>query len=100
MEKGTPTSGMPLREPTLIVLGHAGLLVLFHISDRLRCGELRMTTTTAITMLAKKMVREKRLPFEVSVDPFYSDENMTRLRESIARMESTGATSHNAGTDE
>ena len=26
--------------------------------------------TTAITMLAKKMTREKRLPFEVSIDPF------------------------------
>ena len=36
--------------------------------------------TTAITMLAKKMTREKRLPFEVSMDPFYSDENMARLR--------------------
>lgn len=44
------------------------------------CNELGMSMTTAITMLAKKMTREKRLPFEVSVDPFYSDENMARLR--------------------
>ena len=49
------------------------------------CNELGLSMTTAITMLAKKMTREKRLPFEVSVDPFYSDENMARLRKSIGR---------------
>lgn len=56
------------------------------------CNELGLSMTTAITMLAKKMTREKRLPFEVSIDPFYSDKNMERLRESIAQMETTGGT--------
>lgn len=64
------------------------------------CGELGMTMTTAIIMLAKKMVREKRLPFEVSVDPFYTDEGMARLREAIAQMEPTGAVSPDGGTDD
>ena len=50
--------------------------------------------TTAITMLAKKMAREKRLPFEISIDPFYSDENIKRLKKSIAQMEATGGTIH------
>ena len=50
--------------------------------------------TTAITMLAKKMAREKRLPFEISIDPFYSDENIKRLKKSIAQMETTGGTIH------
>lgn len=58
------------------------------------CNELGMSMTTAITMLAKKMTREKRLPFDVSIDPFYSDENMARLRKSIAQMEATGGTVH------
>ncbi len=58
------------------------------------CNDLGLSMTTAITMLAKKMTREKRLPFEVSVEPFYSDENMTRLKESIAQMEATGGTIH------
>ena len=31
-----------------------------------------------------------RIPFEVAVDPFYSQENMTRLKESAAQMEATG----------
>lgn len=34
------------------------------------CNELGLSMTTAITMLAKKMTREKRIPFEVSMDPF------------------------------
>ncbi|MED9967009.1 MAG: type II toxin-antitoxin system RelB/DinJ family antitoxin [Blautia sp.] len=58
------------------------------------CNELGLSMTTAITMLAKKMTREKRLPFEVSIDPFYSDKNMERLRESIAQMETSGGTVH------
>ena len=64
------------------------------------CNELGLSMTTAITMLAKKMTREKRLPFEVSVDPFYSDENMARLRKSIAQMESTGGTVHEVNLDD
>lgn len=64
------------------------------------CNELGLSMTTAITMLAKKMTREKRLPFEVSVDPFYSDENMARLRRSIAQMEKMGGTVHEVDLDD
>ena len=60
------------------------------------CNDLGLSMTTAITMLAKKMTREKRLPFDVSIDPFFSDENMARLRRSIAQMEATGGTVHEA----
>lgn len=64
------------------------------------CNELGLSMTTAITMLAKKMTREKRLPFEVSVDPFYSEENLARLRRSIAQMESTGGTVNEVNLDD
>lgn len=50
------------------------------------CSELGLSMTTAITMLAKKMTREKRLPFEVSLDPFYSASNMAALNDSIDEM--------------
>lgn len=34
------------------------------------CQDLGLTMSTAITILAKKMIRESRLPFEVSIaDP-------------------------------
>lgn len=50
------------------------------------CQELGMSMTTAITMLAKKMAREKRLPFEASIDPFYSEGNLKALAESMEQM--------------
>ncbi len=64
------------------------------------CGELGISMSAAIIMLAKKMTRENRLPFEVSIDPFYSDENMARLRKSIAQMEATGGTVHEVNYDD
>lgn len=50
------------------------------------CQELGINMTTAFTIFAKKMSREKRIPFEVSVDPFYSECNMVRIKESIAQL--------------
>ena len=35
------------------------------------CQELGMNMTTAFTIFAKKMIRERRIPFDVSVDSFY-----------------------------
>ena len=64
------------------------------------CNDLGLSMTTAITILAKKMSREKRIPFEVAIDPFYSAENMNRLRKSIAQMEMTGGTIHEVPTDD
>lgn len=64
------------------------------------CNDLGLSMSTAITMLAKKMTREKRVPFDISVDPFYSEENMARLRRSIAQMESTGGTVHEVNLDD
>ena len=34
------------------------------------------------------MTREKRIPFEVSVDPFYSESNMAYLKKVITDIES------------
>ena len=53
------------------------------------CSELGMSMSTAFTIFAKKVSREKRIPFEVSVDPFYSENNM-RYLESIMRDISAG----------
>lgn len=47
------------------------------------CQELGINMTTAFTIFAKKVIREKRIPFEVSIDPFYSNENMKAIDESI-----------------
>ena len=62
------------------------------------CTEIGMTMTTAFCVFAKTAVRERKIPFEISLerssDPFYSAENMALLRASIAQMEATGGTVH------
>ncbi len=50
------------------------------------CNDLGLSMTTAITMLAKKMIREKRIPFDVSLDPFYNASNLNALNDSIEQM--------------
>ena len=51
------------------------------------CKEMGLSITAAFTLFATKVSREQRIPFKVAVDPFYSEENMKRLRKSIADME-------------
>ena len=58
------------------------------------CDEIGMTVTTAFTIFAKKFVRERRLPFIVDADPFYSVKNMERLKRSIEQLETKGGTVH------
>ncbi|MDU1051404.1 MAG: type II toxin-antitoxin system RelB/DinJ family antitoxin, partial [Varibaculum cambriense] len=43
------------------------------------CRELGLSMSAAFTIFAKKVGRERRIPFEVSADPFYSEENLSRL---------------------
>lgn len=58
------------------------------------CAELGMNMTTAFIIYAKKVTREKRIPFDVSIDPFYSDENMKHLMRSIENLESGNGKEH------
>ena len=48
------------------------------------CSDMGLSMTAAFTIFAKKVGRERRIPFEVSADPFYSESNL-RYLESIAR---------------
>ena len=51
------------------------------------CSELGLTMSTALNIFVKKVVREKRIPFDVSIDPFYSESNMKAIKESIKQLE-------------
>ena len=50
------------------------------------CQKMGLTLTAAFTMFAAKVTQDRRIPFEVTAepDPFYSEENMARLRAAIA----------------
>lgn len=52
------------------------------------CKDLGLSMTTAFTIFAKKMTREKRIPFDVSVDSFYSESNMSYLKKVVGDIES------------
>ena len=60
------------------------------------CTDIGMSMTTAFCVFAKTVVRERRIPFEISAasDPFYSKANIEKLKKSIAQMEATGGTIH------
>jgi len=42
--------------------------------------DMGLSMTAAFTIFAKTVTREKRIPFEVSADPFYSASNMKHLQ--------------------
>ena len=44
------------------------------------CKEMGLTMSAAFTIFAKKVSRERRIPFELNADPFYSEENILRLK--------------------
>ena len=60
------------------------------------CNEFGMNATTAMTVFAKAVVREKKIPFEISAsfDPFYSETNIEALKQSIAQAEAGHLTRH------
>ncbi len=53
------------------------------------CTDQGISMRAAFISFAKKVCSENKIPFEFSLDPFYSKENMERLRKSIAQMESS-----------
>ena len=48
--------------------------------------DMGLNMTTAITLFTKAVVRQNKIPFEIIADPFYSESNMARLRESITNL--------------
>jgi DNA-damage-inducible protein J len=50
------------------------------------CRTLGLNMTTAFTIFAKKVSREQRIPFDVSVDPFYSERNLAAINEAAEQI--------------
>ncbi len=51
------------------------------------CKDMGISLSAAFTMFAKKVTKERRIPFEITADPFYSEENINELRRRIADLE-------------
>ena len=50
------------------------------------CSDMGLSLSAAITIYLKKLGSERRIPFEVTADPFYSNQNMERLNQSIENV--------------
>jgi DNA-damage-inducible protein J len=69
----------------------AQAMVNFRMDEKLKksmeqtCKEMGMSMTTAFTIFATKVSKERRIPFDVAADPdpFYSNTNMERLRRAV-----------------
>lgn len=48
--------------------------------------DIGLSMSTAINIFLKKVARENRIPFELSADPFYSQENMEELERRVANV--------------
>lgn len=54
--------------------------------------DIGLSMSTAINIFLKTVVRENRIPFELSADPFYSKENMTELERRVEAVRSGEST--------
>ena len=58
------------------------------------CESAGLTVSAALNMFIKRVVRDNKLPFEVTGDPFWSEANQARLKESIKEVEAGHYTAH------
>lgn len=58
------------------------------------CNDMGMSMTAAFTIFAKTVTREKRIPFEVSADPFYSESNLKHLQRVVAELNARKSVEH------
>lgn len=54
--------------------------------------DIGLSMSAAITIFLKTVAREKRIPFELSADPFYSRENTAELERRVADIRSGKST--------
>ena len=52
------------------------------------CKDMGLSMTAAFTIFATKVSRERRIPFEINADPFYSASNMEHLSRVISEIDS------------
>ena len=78
----------------------AQVLVNFRMDEELKknmeqtCQELGLSMTNAFTVFAKKVSREKRIPFDVSIDPFFSQRNMAHLLRGVEALDAGHGVEH------
>lgn len=64
----------------------------FRVDDTIKakaenaCAAMGLTMSAAINIFLTKVANERRIPFEVSADPFYSEGHIAMLERRVADM--------------
>ena len=58
------------------------------------CSSVGLTSSAALNIFVKKVIREHRIPFEIECDPFYAETNLRFLREGIAQLNAGNGIEH------
>lgn len=60
------------------------------------CSDVGLNTSTAINLYIKTVLREKRIPFDISQsgEPFYSQSNMAYVKKSVKELREGKGTVH------
>lgn len=56
------------------------------------CNQTGLNASVAVNMYIKAVLRDNCIPFEITADPFYSRENMNRLKKRIDDVNSGKST--------
>lgn len=58
------------------------------------CNDVGISSSAAINMFIKAVLREHRIPFSINNDPFYSESNMNFLKEGAKALNAGKGTFH------
>ena len=58
------------------------------------CSSVGLTSSAALNIFVKKVIREHRIPFDIECDPFYSESNMRFLREGAEQLNAGKGVEH------
>lgn len=58
------------------------------------CKDMGLSMTTAFTIFATRVTRERRIPFEISADPFYDEFNVQRILAAVADLNAGKGVEH------
>ena len=60
------------------------------------CSKVGLNTSTAINLFVKAVLKERRIPFEISApeDDFYSDSNLAYVKKSVYELRNGKGTAH------
>lgn len=52
------------------------------------CNAVGMNVSVAVNMFIKAVLKDNKLPFEISCDPIYTEKSINRLKKSINNIDS------------